>query len=373
MGEVPLVVFSGGGTGGHLYPALALRDALQDRLTIRSQFVGAQRGLEARILSERAIEVLLLDVEGLSRSAWHRNPGIVLRLFRAVRRTIRAYREWRPNLVVVTGGYASAPAGLAAAALKIPLALQEQNSWPGVTTRLLARWASQIHLAFPEATERLPVKARSLAVHSGNPVRLLPPLDPPAARLALGLPEEARTVLITGGSQGSRAINQRVLDAIAHQRDARPDVQLLWATGPSHHTSVQAELVRLGTPGWVYAVPYLDDMPTALRAADIAVGRAGAMTTSEFLCAGLPSVLIPLPTAAANHQSHNAEALARAGVALALEEATATGATLWGALTQLLGDDPLRAQMSERALARSRPDAAPQIAAQLSTLLEGSP
>lgn len=363
-------MFSGGGTGGHLYPALALADALAERVPgLVVRFVGAQRGLEAKVLPERGIETLLLDVEGLSRSAPVRNLGVLWRLQAAVRLTLRAYREWKPSLVVVTGGYAGAPAGLGAAALRIPLVLQEQNSWPGVTTRLLARWARQIHLAFPEAVEKLSRRARPLVRHSGNPIRGLPPLNRPDARRSLGLAADRSTLLVTGGSQGSAALNRLTLDAIASASSADLDVQVLWSTGPTHNDATRHALAQLGSPPWVTAVPYIDDMPRALRAADLALSRAGAMTTSEFLAAGLPAILIPLPTAAANHQRHNAEALAAAGVALHFDESAATGGVLWDVIEALLHDPPKLARMSEVARQRARPQAAKDIAEALAGLL----
>ena len=371
MGEAPLVVFSGGGTGGHLYPALALMDALRSRRPgLEVRFVGARRGLEARILPDRGLEALYVDVEGLSRKAPLRNVGVVWRLLKAVRQTMRRYREWRPKLVVVTGGYAGAPAGLAAVAMGIPLALQEQNSWPGVTTRLLARWASQIHLAFPEAAPRLPGKAGDDARHTGNPVRALPSLSRPEARRRLGIDEGTPTVLITGGSQGSRAINARLLEGIERFAARPPALQLYWATGPTHSTTVRTGLAELGAPPWVHAVPYIEDMTVALRAADIAVGRGGAMTTSEFLVAGLPAVVIPLPSAAADHQRHNARALSEAGVAIHLEEDDTSGEGLLDTLVELISSETRRAEMAERALARARPTAAADIAEDLHTLFQ---
>ena len=370
-GEAPLVVFSGGGTGGHLYPALALMEALQVRAPgLRVRFVGAQRGLEARILPERGIEALFVDVAGLSRRAPHRNIGIVWRLLTAVRQTMRHYRRWRPDLVVVTGGYAGAPAGLAAVAMGIPLALQEQNSWPGLTTRLLARWAAQIHLAFPEAAARLPGKAREGALHTGNPVRDLPVLTQEDARRRLGIGEGTPTVLVTGGSQGSQAINTRLLSGIESWSDRVPPLQLYWATGPTHGETVQEALGKIGDPQWVQAVPYIEDMTVALRAADVAVGRAGAMTTSEFLVAGLPAVLFPLPTAAEDHQRYNARALAKAGVAVYLEQEETSGEVLLETLVELLTSADKRRDMSEKALARARPAAATEIAEHLVTLIE---
>lgn len=367
------MVFAGGGTGGHLYPALALCEALQGlRPDITPHFVGARRGIEARVLPQRGFEPLLLDIEGLSRASPLRNVGVVRKLVRAVHVTLAHYRRWRPRLVVVTGGYAAAPAGLAAVFLRIPLALQEQNSWPGVTTRMLARWARQIHVAYPECIPFLSARARPRVQVSGNPIRALREESAAQARAALGLPDRP-TLLVAGGSQGSRALNERVLDAVRGVEGEawpRPEaLQLLWSTGPTHEEPVRAALRQLGDPEWVHVVPYIDDMPRALNAADLALSRAGAMTTSEYLAAGLPSILLPLPTAAEDHQTRNAEALAAADVAVHLPERSTDGRGLWSAVCALLHDPSKLRRMSENARARGRPQAAQAIARALSELL----
>jgi UDP-N-acetylglucosamine--N-acetylmuramyl-(pentapeptide) pyrophosphoryl-undecaprenol N-acetylglucosamine transferase len=371
-----VVVFSGGGTGGHLYPALTLADALRRvRPGIRCYFVGAAGGLEARVLPERGLEHLLLPVRGLRRgrrlAALRAAPALAASLLRVV----RLFRSLRPDVVVVTGGYAGGPAGIAAGALRIPLVVQEQNAVPGITVRTLSRWATQVHLAFSEAAALLPVAARSRVRISGNPVRSTAGVARPVARRALGFPEEAAVILITGGSQGAVAVNQAVLDVVTGVEsgalEPEEGVHLLWVTGPANHPGVVTELNRLGDPEWVHAIPYAQDMPAAMAAADVAVSRAGAMTTAELLNHGLPSVLIPLPTAAANHQARNAQALQEAGAAMMIPEATLTGADLWQRLVGLLGDPDLRARMGAAARTRARPDAAEEIAAAITDLLPG--
>ncbi len=367
-----VVLFAGGGTGGHLYPALALADALVAlRPDVRPYFIGARRGIEARVLPARGVEHHLLPVRGFARGAgWGAHLGVLPALARALAETLERVRTLRPGLVVVTGGYAGGPAGLVAAATGVPLALQEQNSVPGLVTRTLSRRARQIHVAFPEAIDRLPAGARGRAAVSGNPVRPPVDLDTAAARARLGLRPDSEVVLVVGGSQGSAALNRATLDLVRVEREAgSPDYEILWSTGPSHLESVRAGLAGLGAPEWVHAVGYLDDMPAALAVASVAVSRAGAMATSEFLAWGLPSVLVPLPTAAANHQAHNAEALARAGAALHLPEGGADGPALRSAVRSLIDDPARRRVMSDRARERGRPGAALEIARAMSELL----
>jgi UDP-N-acetylglucosamine--N-acetylmuramyl-(pentapeptide) pyrophosphoryl-undecaprenol N-acetylglucosamine transferase len=370
--DAPFVVFfAGGGTGGHLYPALALADALGSQCPgLRPVFVGADRGVEARILPARGVEHVLLPVRGVQRGVGVvDNLGVGPALLRSLSILAGEFQRHRPELVVVTGGYAGAPAGLMAAASRVPLALQEQNAAPGITTRLLAPFAAQIHLAFPEAAARLPRRARRVVEHSGNPVRPPEPRDRAADRAGFGLDPARPVLLVTGASQGSRALNAAVLELVARRREAPPAYQILWSTGPAHHAGVDEALAALGSPSWVRALGYIDDMPAALAAADVAVGRAGAMTTSEFLAWGLPSVIVPLPTAAADHQTLNARALAEAGTAIHLPEAELDGAALDDVLEGLFSDPARREALAAAALERARPHAAVEVARRLAELL----
>ena len=367
-----MAIFAGGGTGGHLYPALSLAEALVElRPDVRPFFVGATRGLEARVLPERGVEHLLLPVRGIARGGGG-NWAVLPALVRSLRQVRRLYRLLRPELVVVTGGYAGAPAGIAAVLRRVPLVLQEQNSLPGVTTRLLARWARQVHLAFPEAAECLPGVARSRVQTSGNPVRSEGPVDRESARRLFELPPDGQVVLVVGGSQGSEALNRLTIDAVrgieAGVLDRPKELRLIWATGGGHLEHVRDALGG-SVPSWIRLRGYIDEMPAALAAADVAVSRAGAMATSEFLVWGLPMVLIPLPTAAADHQTRNASALEAAGAATCLPEEGLSGQELWEAVEGLVSDPVRLGAQRKAALARGRPDAARQIAAALSTLL----
>lgn len=370
-----MVLFSGGGTGGHLYPALALADALVAlRPDVRPFFVGSERGLEARVLAERGVPHALLTVRGLARGALLSNWRVGPALVRALLQAHRVYRRLDPVLSVVTGGYASGPSGLVAAVRGVPLVVQEQNSVPGLTTRLVARSARQIHLAFPEAAARLPARARPRVRLSGNPIQPPVPIDRTEARRAFGLARESFTVLVLGGSQGSAALNAAVLDAVRLHPEGAVDgsrvaLELLWSTGTAHAVGVNEALAELGAPSWVHALDYVRDMPPALAAADLAVSRAGAMATSEFLSWGLPALLVPLPSAAADHQSCNAVALAAAGAALHLPEAELSGERLWSAITALALDRGRLAELRAAARARGRPDSAHRIATALVELL----
>ncbi|MGI9625349.1 MAG: UDP-N-acetylglucosamine--N-acetylmuramyl-(pentapeptide) pyrophosphoryl-undecaprenol N-acetylglucosamine transferase [Longimicrobiales bacterium] len=363
-----VVIFSGGGTGGHLYPALSIAKALEElRPDVDPHFVGAGRGLEARVLPERGLAHTLLSVEGLKRGSLFGNVSVLARLGGAVARSIGLFRKLHPKAVVLTGGYASAPAGLAGALLRLPIVIQEQNNTPGVTTKLMARWARQIHLAYPEAKSGLTPKARSRVLDTGNPIRPPTDIDPGTARASLDLPSEGRIVLVVGGSQGSSALNRLMIEVVQQGLIQGPET-LLWATGPTHYRAVTTA-VEGANLDHVRIFPYLDDMPSALAVCALAISRAGAMTTSEFLAWGVPAILIPLPTSAEDHQTTNAQALEGAGVAVHLAERDLIGATLWSEVDGLLGQGDRLGEMSQKALARARPDAARDIARSISELL----
>lgn len=386
MHEGPVVVFAGGGTGGHLYPALALADELvRQRPDVRPFFLGARGGIEARVFPELGLEHRLLPVRGVGRGEWWSNLGVPFALVSSLAATLGVHRRIRPELVVVTGGYAGAPSGLVAAAMGTPLVLQEQNAWPGVTTRLLSWRATQIHLAFPEALAALPSRARKVARVSGCPIRALPAVAPDRqeALAGMGLDPQRKLLLLIGGSQGSLALNELMLQALrsealgseavpsesAGNHSLRDEWQLLWMTGPSHHASIVEELSASGELPWVRPVPYIEDVPLVLAVTDLAVSRAGAMTTAEILAWGVPAILVPLPTAAANHQELNARALEEAGAAVHLEQEGLTAEELWGTIIRLAEDPRLLATMSRHARERSRPGATSLIVRDLVGLL----
>lgn len=374
--EAPRILFAGGGTGGHLYPALALAEAFQRRAPeAQVYFVGARRGVEARVLPERGLPHTLLPMEPIRRSQPWRNWKLAPALSQSLKGVRQVFADFDPHLVVGTGGYASGPVAGWAVVSGVPVALQEQNSYPGFTTRMLARWAGQVHLAFPEAEAHLKPGRSTEIIHNGNPIRPPDPtIDRAAARRYFGL-GKGPVVLVVGGSQGSRAINEALLHELrgvaAGRLEAPPaGMQILWATGPTHHDSISSRLAELDVEEWVKVVPYIQEMPSALASADAAISRAGAMALAELCAWGIPSVLVPLPTAAANHQHHNAVALADAGAAVLVPEAELDAGRLWSAIVSLMGDDARRSAIAGRARERGRPDAASEIVDDLFRLIQ---
>jgi len=357
---------AGGGTGGHLYPALAIARAL-DAADPRTEifFIGARRGLERRVLPGSGYPHELLDLHPLYRAAPWRNWRIVTGGATAWRQLARRARGGRPDALVATGGYTAAVALAFARVHGIPIVIQDQNSVPGLTVRLFASAARQLHLGFPEAAARLRPGPRSEVTVSGNPIDPppAPPPEPGAARAAWGLASDGPVLLVSGGSQGSAAINAVVAEWVASDGPRSAGVQLLWATGHDSH----ARYAHFNGPGRVVTA-YVSPMADAYAAADMALSRAGAMTIAELSAWGLPALLVPLPTAAADHQTANALAVERAGGAAVLPQTSLSAATLAAAVAGLAADLPRRTAMREAMLRRARPDAAQHIAARILAL-----
>lgn len=374
MRGTPRVLFAGGGTGGHLYPALALGEAFRRRdPSSQVFFVGARRGVEARVLPERAVPHALLPFEPIRRERPWENWRLLPASWQSGRGLASVFRDFKPDLVVGTGGYASGPAVAWGILRGVPTAVQEQNSFPGLVTRWVAGRVRQIHLAFPEARRYLRPGAHTEVLEHGNPIQ--PPdssIDAAQVRAEWGL-GAGPVVLVVGGSQGARRVNQALLDDLeavsVGQLPPGPEgMEILWATGPSHFDGVRERLAPLGLP-WVKAVPYIERMPHALAAADLAVSRAGAMALAELCAWAIPPILVPFPHAAANHQHHNAVALHEAGAGILITEDRLTGGRLWTEMVGLAASPVRRREIAERAHARGRPDAADRIVADLCKLL----
>jgi UDP-N-acetylglucosamine--N-acetylmuramyl-(pentapeptide) pyrophosphoryl-undecaprenol N-acetylglucosamine transferase len=372
----PRVLFAGGGTGGHLYPALALASAVQDeRPDAQVEFVGARRGVEARILPQQNVRHTLLPLQPIQRDRIWRNWRLVPSFFGTAFGLGRVFLRYRPSLVVGTGGYVSGPACMWAVLTAVPMAIQEQNSHPGFTTRVLSRWAKQVHLGFPEAATKLRPGKHTEIVAAGNPIR--PPdrsLNVAECRARFGIAPTSNVLLVVGGSQGSRAVNEALLGALEKVvRGELPEppasLEIMWGTGPTQYEAVRDRLRSMGSPEWVHAYGYIEAMPEALAASNMAVSRAGAMATAELLAWGIPMVLIPLPSAAADHQRFNARALQEAGAALMVEEKDLSPDRLWADIHRLASDKARHTQMAAAALERARPDAARDIARRLLTLV----
>lgn len=342
------VLVAGGGTGGHLYPGLAVAEALRALLPdVELVFVGTERGIEARVIPPLGYRLHLVDVRPMKRMGLAGTLRGALSVPASVAHLWRILGAERPVLVIGVGGYASGPAIVAAALRGIPSVLLEQNAIPGLTNRLAAPFVRRAYVTFPES-ERFFGAAKTRAF--GNPVRVAFAGDPS--------PPPARgSILVFGGSQGARALNRVVPDAM---KLVAPDRPVVHQTGRAAEAEVRARYAEHGVAADV--CPFIDDMASALREAALVICRAGATTLAELEAMGRPAILVPLPTAADDHQTANAASLERAGAAVLLPERDLTPERLATLVRELLADDPRRRRMSESARSLSRPDAALKIA-----------
>lgn len=362
------VLVAGGGTAGHVFPAIAVARELQ-RLdpTIQPVFVGTRDRLEGRLVPAAGYELHHVDVLPLPRRPTPRLLKVPFALRRSVRSVEQLVEERDVRAVVTFGGYVSLPAAWAAARRHLPLVVHEQNSVPGLSNRLAARWADRIAVTFPGSRHRF--RRQEVVAVTGNPVREeLLGLDLPAmrarARAHFGLKPDLPTLFAFGGSQGSRTINRAVVDSLG--RWSRPDgIQVLHSAGRALYdeTATALERARDTAAGpSVRLVDFVDEMDLAFAAADAVVCRAGATSIAELTVLGLPALLVPYPHATADHQLHNALALRAVGGAEVCEDDDLDGARLVDAVQPWLLDPDAAAAVARSALDFGRPDAAGNVA-----------
>ncbi len=363
------VLFTGGGTGGHLMPALAIAEQMT-RLdpTIRPFFIGARRGLEASVLPHRPWPYELLPLEPIWRRRWWRNARLPFALLASLRAIRRILGEHKPALVVGTGGYVAGPVVWAAMNRGVPAVLLEVNAYPGIATRWLSKRARQVHLGFPEARQRLRFGPHTEVFDSGNPIPP-PPSPKPAksdAKQKLGFAPERPLVFVTGGSQGALAINLAVAGALEAGK-LPGDASLLWQCGQGSFE----RFARFRETVRVEVEAFIDPVSDAYAAADLVVARSGG-TVASLAAWGLPAILIPLPSAAAGHQLSNARAAAEAGAAIVLEQSKLTPQSLAETVNSLLKDPAGMAHLAVGAARRARPNAATEIATRALQIVENS-
>jgi UDP-N-acetylglucosamine--N-acetylmuramyl-(pentapeptide) pyrophosphoryl-undecaprenol N-acetylglucosamine transferase len=357
------ILIAGGGTGGHLMPALSVAQTLRDLPGgFEPVLVGARRGVEASLLPQRNFRYHLLPAEPIYRRQWWKNARWPFVGISLLSRLHRLFREEHPVAVLGTGGYASAPVVWWATRLGIPTAIQEQNAYPGLANRWLARRVSEIYLGLPEARSFLQAGPHTAVVDTGNPIAPPAPGRRAEAIQRFGLRTGRKVLLVTGGSQGALAINQAVAEWLGDS--SPPDFDILWVTGPGTYESFK----HFHEPPRVQVIPFLDPMAHGYAVADLVVSRAGMITVAELCAWGLPSILIPLPTAAADHQTGNAKAMELAGAAQLLPQPELTGRRLAEEVGRLFEFTEARQEMAEHARSRGRPDAARDIAARLAAL-----
>ncbi len=360
-------LFAGGGTGGHIYPAIAIAEEILRRQPESDiHFAGTKKGLERKVIPEKGFALHLIAVRGMARYRSIINFLIPFRLLWSLLQSLTLLLRLHPRAVIGTGGYVSGPVLFMASVLNYPTLIQEQNSYPGITTRLLARRVDRVHLSF-EISKTYFKKKENLFV-TGNPVRQLDVSESKKeARQHFGLHGDRVTLFVFGGSQGASAINQALLESLETLLD-ETDIQIIWSTGPSEY-----EKIKQKTESWqtrLFLAPFITNMPMAYRAVDFALARAGAMTLTELTACGCPSVLIPYPYAAANHQEENSRTLEKAGAAKMILQSNLTSQILIETVKELTQDEDKRQQMSHVAIKFAFPQASQKIVDSLFELCE---
>lgn len=359
------IIISGGGTGGHIYPAITIAKAIKEKVECcEILFIGTHNGLEADIIPKEGFEIKFIDVAGFERRLSVKNMQNLIKAIGSVWKSRKFISQFKPDLVIGTGGYVCGPVLLAASLLKIPTMIQEQNVIPGATNKILSRFVDKVVLGFAE-TEKYFVNSGKV-FFSGNPIRKeVISATRKEGIEALGLDSAKRTILISGGSRGARSINQAMIPV--HQYFAgSKEIQLLHVTGQSEYNGIVGKFNQSGidiiTAGNIIIKPYLYNMPLALAVADLAIFRAGALGLAELTARGIPSILIPYPYAAANHQEFNAREMERQGAAVLIRDNELTSDILLKTIKELIHSHEKLNTMALASKKIGRPKAAECIA-----------
>jgi UDP-N-acetylglucosamine--N-acetylmuramyl-(pentapeptide) pyrophosphoryl-undecaprenol N-acetylglucosamine transferase len=354
------VVIAAGGTGGHLYPAVSLaQEFFRQRAAASVLFVGTSRGLERKVLAHEGLELETIEAQPVMGGGLTKALSGIAALPRAVHQAMGILKRQGANLVMGIGGYTSPPVILAAALLRIPRVILEPNARPGVANRVVGPVVNLVFLGFDSAAGYF---SRAKVRVVGTPIRraFFENIDTREKARGASAEEAGRkTLLIFGGSQGAQAINRAVVDALPYLRTLNRPIALIHQTGEADHAGIKQAYKAAGVQAEV--VPFLFDMPAALRSSDLVVSRAGAVTVAELTACGKPAILIPLPRAIHAHQLRNAEVLEAAGAAVILEQRRLTGAALADTVGRVLGDENRLRDMGRKSRALGRIDAADRI------------
>lgn len=360
------ILISGGGTGGHIFPALSIANAIKRRHPeAQILFVGAENRMEMQRVPDAGYEIIGLPVAGFDRKRLWRNFGVLIKLWRSMRKARKIVRDFKPEIAIGVGGYASGPTLKAAQRAGVPTLLQEQNSYPGVTNKLLAKKAKAICAAYEGLEKFFPADKITL---TGNPVRAdlaACSLTQAEAKEALGFDPGLPLALVVGGSLGARTINESIAATLPQ---LTAGAQILWQTGKN---GAEKWAEAAGKHPRAKATAFIKDMAVAYRAADIVVSRAGAGTISELEILAKPVILVPSPNVAEDHQRKNALALANRGAAVMIED-SAAHADLAPAMVSLLSDPARRQSLSAAIAAMALPAADDKIVDIIETIIKES-
>ena len=367
--QSPRIIISGGGTGGHVFPAIAIADAIKAaRPDAKFLFVGAMGRMEMDRVPKAGYEIRGLEISGFQRSLSAKNLAFPFKLLKSLRVSRKIIKEFNPEVAIGVGGYASGPLLHMAARKKIPTLIQEQNSFPGITNRLLAKKVDKICVSYERMEKWFP---KEKLIMTGNPIRSSV-VDIEGKKesglKAFGLNPHKPTLLIVGGSLGARTINESIAGVLEEMTES--NYQVISQTGKLYINKAQA-LVREKGAANVHVTAFIEEMDLAYAAADLIVSRAGAMALSELCLIGKPSVLVPSPNVAEDHQTKNAMALVKNEAAMMVADADARG-DLWPTVSQLLLNTEARAMLAENAKAMAKPNAAKKIAEEVLKLIENN-
>ena len=371
MTEIQRIVLTGGGTGGHIYPALALyRRFIQQYPKAQVLYIGTERGLESKIVPQEGIPFETIDIEGLRRSLSPKNLQVAFKMLTATHKAKKILKDFKPDLVLGTGGFVCGPVLLGAAQLKIPTIIHEQNSGAGITNKFLARFVDQIATCFEDVQTDFSKYADKLAL-VGNP-RGQEVMSTSSQKDILSqqfdLQDSLPTVLVFGGSRGAPAINAASLAALDLWQQA--DYQVIIATGQSHYDALDPDQVaEINASPNVRICPYIANMPSVFQAIQLVVCRAGATTLAELTALGLASILIPSPYVTNNHQEHNAQALVNQEAAMMIKEEDLTADRLYQVTDHLMKDPDQLEEMSKKARAMGRVDACDHLIRMMQNLI----
>lgn len=352
-------LISGGGTGGHINPGLAIaKEILKNEPDAEILFVGTKNGLEGKLVPREGFNIQYIEVSGFKRKLSMDTFKTIARLVKSFGAIGKILKEFKPDAVIGTGGYVCGPVVISAALKRIPTVIHEQNAFPGVTNKILSHSVDAVAISFEEARERFKGKAKISL--TGNPVRAeLFSQDRTEARSKLNIPSDKPLVVVFGGSLGAEYLNQCVRDMINfHAKEI--SYHLILATGMKHYDGVMSE-IKVPLPPNIRIEPYLYNMGEVLAAADLAVCRGGAITVSELSALGVPAILVPSPYVAENHQEHNARALEHKGAAVVILQSQLTSEILHGQIQMLISNKDLRNKMAADARKAGIKDASASI------------
>lgn len=365
MGNVKVLI-AAGGTGGHVYPAIAIADALQEMYThIEILFVGTKDHMEWETVPKAGYDITSIWISGFHRRLTVKNLLFPIKLGASLVQSLRILSKFKPDVVISCGGYVAGPVGWVAAKRGFPLVIQEQNSYPGVTNRILGKSAAQIFTAFKDADNYFPAEKTIVA---GNPTRKsLTAVDRQKALKKFGFKEEQQTLLVLGGSGGARSINKAMAQHI-DQLHNEMGLQIIWQCGKRYYDSLRRDITPRNYKNLLLK-DFLHDMPEAYAVADLVISRAGALSCSELALTGKPSILVPSPNVAGDHQTKNAKSMVDEGAAK-LAKDNELEDTLPELIKKTIGNNQQLTAMSQKAKQLARPNAAETIATEILELIK---